>query len=392
MSLFTRRSSPGQTADQLIPDRPAGRAGTVSVTSDTALRHSAVWACLRLRANLISTMPVDLYRRVNGVQVELPKPPVLVNPGGERVDMQEWLYSTQFDLDRAGNAFGLITAKDGLGFPARIDLVPVAETSVRVKDGKLTYRIGGKEYDPSEVWHEKQYTVSGLPVGLSPVAYAAWSISEYLSVQDFALGWFGNGGIPQAHLRNTVKKTLKPEESAAVKKVFKAATQGGDMFVSGADWEYKPIQAEQAGADWIEAKNYGIADIARFFDCPGDLIDAAVTTGNITYASITQRNLQMLIMHLQPAIARRENALSKVSSRPRFVKLNTDALLRMDPATRAQTIKTRLDSRTLTLSEARALEDLPPLTEADIAEFDRVYGPPKTAAPTGATAPTGAQT
>lgn len=391
-----RRSLPMPTAAELIPRRPpASGTGTAVVTNETALRHSAVWACLRLRANLVSTMPVDLYRRVAGVQVEVPKPPVLINPGGERVDMQEWLYSSQFDLDRSGNTVGLITARDGLGLPARIELQPIADVAVRVRDGVLKYRIGGVDYDPPEVWHEKQYTVAGLPVGLSPVAYAAWSIGEYLSIQEFALDWFGNGAVPAAQLRNK-SKTITDPQAATVKERFKAAVAGRDIFVTGSDWEYQMIQAEQAGSSWIEAKNFGIADIARFFDCPGDLIDAAVSTGNITYASITQRNLQFLIMHLGPAVARRENALSKLTSRPRFVKLNTDALLRMDPKTRADTLKVRLDSRTLTPTEARALEDLPPLTEADMAEFDRVYGPPKSTptgtAPAGPTAPTGATT
>jgi HK97 family phage portal protein len=401
VSLFSRRSAgwPGATADELIPRRPPLAAGTAgAVTPETALRHSAVWACLRLRANLISTMPVDLYRKVQGVQVEVPKPPVLMNPGGERVDMQEWLYSSQFDLDRSGNAVGLITARDGMGFPARIELVPIAEVSVRMKGGVLKYRIAGTDYDPSEVWHEKQYTVSGLPVGLSPVAYAAWSIGEYLSIQDFAASWYGNGAIPQAHLRNTVKKTLTQDEAAAVKRTFKTAVEGGDMFVSGADWEYKPITAEQTGNAWIEAKNFSIADIARFFDVPGDLIDAAVSTGNITYANVTQRNLQFLIMHLGPAIIRRENALSRLTSRPRFVKLNTDALLRMDPATRATTTKTRIDSRTLAPSEARELEDLRPFTDEQVAEFDRLFGPAKAApaknppAPQPGSPPEGAST
>lgn len=387
--LFSRRTStvtgpnPGD-----IPPRPTARPGVVPVTKETALRHSAVWACLRLRANLISTMPVDVYRKVGGVSVEVPKPPVLINPGGERVKMHEWLYSSQFDLDRAGNAIGLITARDGLGLPARIELQPLDGLVLRKRKGALKYVIGGKEYDPSEVWHEKQYTVAGLEVGLSPIAYAAWSISEYLSIQDFALDWFGSGGIPAAQLRNTAK-TVEPDEGAVVKERFKAATAGRDLFVTGNDWEYSPIQAEETGNAWIEAKNFGIGDIARFLDCPGDLIDAAVSTGSITYASITQRNLQFLIMHLGPAVFRRETALSDLTSRPRFVKLNSNALLRMDPAARAQALKTRIDSRTLTPDEARALEDLPPLTEDQKALFDRLFGGPKT--PPTPTAPDGNQ-
>lgn len=376
MSLFSRRAQPGQSAAELIPPRPASRAGSVSVTNETALRHSAVWACLRLRANLLSTMPVDLYRRVDGVQIEVTKPPVLVTPGGERVDMQEWLYSSQFDLDRAGNVFGLITAKDGFGLPARIDLVPLAEVSVIIRKGELSkYRIAGTKYDPAQVWHERQYTVAGMHVGLSPIAYAAWSIGEYLSVQEFALDWFGGGAIPSGHLKNTAK-TISPSEAATAKTRFKASVASRDLFVTGSDWEYSMIQAEAAGADWIEAKRFGVGDIARFFDCPGDLIDAAVSTGSITYASVTQRNLQFLIMHLGPAVVRRENALNRLTPRPRYVKLNTDALLRMDPQGRAMALKTQIDARTLTPNEARELEDRPPLTPDQLAEFDRLFGSP----------------
>lgn len=374
------------TAADLIPPRPPlAPVGGVVVTDQAALRHSAVWASLRLRANLISTLPVDAYRRIklpgepgDGYQLPLAKPPVLVNPGGERVGLKEWLYSSQFDLDRAGNTFGLITERDGVGLPRRIDLVPYSEVAVRCEKGELVkYRIAGVEHAPRDVWHEKQYTVAGLHVGLSPVAYAAWSIGEYLSVQQFATDWFGSGAVPAGHLKNTAK-VINPKDAASVKERFKASVQGRDLFVTGSDWEYSMLQAEAAGSDWLEAKNYGIADIARFFDVPGDLIDAAVTSGNITYANVTQRNLQFLIMHLGPAITRREDALSSLLPSPRYVKFNTDALLRMDPQTRAATIAARIDSRTLAPSEAREIEDLPPLTEDQMAEYDRLFGSPRT--------------
>jgi HK97 family phage portal protein len=362
----------------------------VVVTDETALRHSAVWACLRLRANLVSTMPVDVYRRVGEMKVEVPKPPVLINPGGERVGMMEWLYSTQFDLDRAGNAFGLITARDGLNLPARIELVPLADVTVRQKNGVVSYRIGQQEYAANEVWHERQYTMAGLAVGLSPIAYAAWSIGEYLSIQQFALDWFGNGAVPSAHLKNTAK-TINPDQAEETKRRFKAATSNQDLFVTGNDWEYNMIQAEAAGSEWLEAKRYGIGDIARFLDCPGDLIDAAAG-GSMTYANITQRNLQLLVMHLGPAIVRREDALSSLTSRPRFVKLNTDALLRMDPQTRAAMLRTQIESRQLAPSEARELEDRQPFTESQLSEFDRLFGTKNPAPTAGASAPTGATT
>jgi HK97 family phage portal protein len=360
------------TAGDLIPPRPVGYKGTQLVTPDTAMRHSAVWACLRLRANLISTLPVDTYRRVDGRQVAVPNSAVLVNPGGDRVNILEWLYSTQVDLDRAGNCFGVITQTDGYGFPARIDLVPLASVTVRARGADIIgYKIDQTEYSPEQIWHEKQYTLPGLHVGLSPVAYGAWTIGEYLSIQEFATDWFNKGGIPAAELKNTAR-TLDAGEASTVKQYFKSAVSAGDLFVHGSDWEYKMIQAEQTGSTWIEAKQYGLLDIARFFDCPGDLIDAAVSGQAITYATITQRNLQMLIMHLGPAIARREAALTGLTPQPRYVKLNTNALLRMDPAARAGMIKTQIDGRWLAPSEARELEDRAPFTASQIAEFDEL--------------------
>jgi HK97 family phage portal protein len=371
-------------AGALIPTRSAQQAGAVTVNNDTAMRHSAVWACLRLRADLVSTMPVDVYRRVNGLQVEVSKPPILVNPGGNRVDLCEWLYSSQVDLDRAGNVIGLITEVNALGLPARIDLQMLSECSVQSVKGKLTYRIGGVSYDPSKIWHERQYTVSGLEVGLSPVAYAAWSIGEYLSIQDFALSWFGGGAVPKARMKNTAK-TVTPTEAEAVKSRYRATQSNGDIFVHGADWEFEFMQAQNAGMEWIEGKRYGVTDIARFFGVPGDLIEAAVSTGTITYANISQRNLQFLIMNLQPAIVRRERRLSQLVGQPRYVKFNTDALLRMDPETRAKVNAVKIASRQMTPSEARELDELPPYTPEQLQEFTDLFGPPKVA-PTAAPA------
>jgi HK97 family phage portal protein len=389
VSLFAKRAAT-ITAGELIPGRMGVRRGTVAVNNETALRHSAVWACLRLRANLVSTMPVDLYRRVLGQQVEMTKPPVLTNPGGEKVGMGEWLYSTQFDLDRSGNCFGLITQTDGRNLPARIELLSLGDVTVVVKDGVIRYRVGGEMLDAEKVWHEKQYTVAGLHVGLSPVAYAAWSIGEYLSIQDFALDWFGNSTVPMAQLKNTAK-TLTADEALAHKERFQTSVQSGQPWVTGNDWEYNALTSASKSTEWIEGKQFGIGDVARFFDCPGDLIDAAVSGGSITYANITQRNLQFLIMHLQPAVTRRENALTTLTPRPQFVKLNTDALLRMDPKTRAETIAARIEARTLAPSEARSFEDLPPFTESQLAEFDRLFGAPgaKAPQPLGAAKPTG---
>jgi HK97 family phage portal protein len=363
-----------------LPTRAGGRVG-VSVTSDTALRHSAVWACLRLRADLVSTTPLDVFRRVAGVQVEMVKPRLLVSTGGDRVDVNEWLYSSQFDLDRFGNAFGVITERDGLGFPQRIDLVEASSVTVCVEKGNLShYRIGNRDYDPRDIWHEKQFTSSGLHVGLSPIMYAAYSIGTYLSAQEFALDWFDSGAAPTGHLRNTLKPKLDRKEAETVKATFKNATAKRDIFVTGRDWEYAMSAVPANTTMFLEEMKYGIGDVCRFLGTPGDLIDAETGASNVTYANVTQRNLQLLVMNLGPAYNRRERALSRALPSERYAKFATDALLRMDPDARSKKLLAEVAGRLLAPSEARELENRPPFTDSQLAEFDRLW-PAKASTP-----------
>lgn len=368
MSLLFSRGS--VTAADLIPRRSERTARTRVIAADEAMRSSAVWACLRLRADLISTSPVDCYRKVERRAVEVPSPPVLVNPGGAKVDIAEWLYSTQVDLDRFGNCFGLITARDGLGFPARVDLLAGESVTVKTTDGQITeFRSGAKSYDPTQIWHEKQYTVAGLPIGLSPIAAAALSLRTYLSAQEFAADWFGGGAVPSSHLKNTAK-TLNSDEATKVKDRFNASVRTGDVFVTGNDWEYEMLGAKASESSFLESMRFGIPDICRYLGVPADMIDGGETGGSITYANVTQRNLQLLIMNLGPAVTRREKALSLLLPKPRFVKLNTDAVvLRMDPKSRADMNAILLESKQRAPSEVREKDDLPPFTPEQIAEI-----------------------
>lgn len=384
MTLFRRQTR--AAGDSLLHGVPVPRraaAGT-AVTNDSALRHDAVWACLTLRADLVSTFPVDVFRNVEGIATEVRKPPVLISPGGEQWPWVMWCWATQFDLDRAGNTIGLITEVDGDGRPARIDLQDINKCVAIRKRGEtqLRYRIDGVEYPASKVWHERQYAVAGSDIGLSPIAMAAWLLSEQASIQDFVAGWYGNGGVPKATLKNKARKIL-PGEATIMKDRFKATMTHGDVFVTGTDWEYNFLQAQQVGNEWLEARKASVPQIANFLGCPADLINGAVSGQSITYSNITTKNLQFLITKLGPAIIRREAMFSnRLVSGPRYVKLNSDALLRMDPETREKVIKSKLESKQITTTEARALENRPPLTLEQLAEMETMAAiGAKTAAP-----------
>jgi len=388
VSLFVRERRDFLFPPEPLPSRVSGnRGGVVPVTSDTAKQHSGVWACLRLRSDLVSTMPLYNTRQVamdsGSIRVTIPSPPILTMPGGENCDITEWLAATQWDLDEVGNTFGIITQVNGYGLPQRIELQDRNSVRVVVKGGHLAgYRINGKWYDPAQVWHEKQFPQSGHPVGLSPLAHSAMAISEYLSAQQFTLQWFTDGGIPAAMLKNTAK-TLKPEEAGQVKRTFKQSVANRDIFVTGADWEYSMIQADLSNVQFLESRRVSILDSARYFGVPADLIDAESTNkGAIKYQNITQKNLELLLINLQPALVRRERALGRALPSAQTPYFDADALLRMDPAVLAGVLQARINSHTLAPSEARATYyNLPPLTASQEDEFASLSPLPPVAGP-----------
>ena len=382
MSLFFDRAAT-MTAGEMIGDRTRGRrTGGGRVELDQARRVSAWWAAQRLRADLISTMPVDVFRRVGGVQIEQKKGPLFITPEGSGSLWCEWMYSTTIDLDSVGNTVGIISAVDGFGLPSVIELQPSSDVTVRCsKSGVVDYKIGAKAYKSSQIWHEKQHTVSGSPVGLSPLAHAALALNPGLSAAQFALDWFQNSTVPAAHLRNSAR-TLNREEATKVKESFKASLASGDVFVSGNDWEYNMLAAKASESQFIETMKVSGADAARYLGVPGDMIDIPVEGSALTYANITQRNLQLFIINIGPAIARREAAFStRLLPQPRYAKLNANALLRMDLAGRYEAYGVGIDKRFIAPSEARFLEDLPPFTPDQLAEFALLF-PNKAAAPT----------
>lgn len=379
-STAARDASFDAMAD-VVARRHRGVGGSVPVTPDTAQHHSAYWAALRLRANLVSSLPVDGYRRMPGtnVQVTAPLSPLFETPSGPGSYWDEWAWATQYDLDRYGITVGLITERFTSGLPARIDLLPAGEVTIRGKGWDIT-RVShrGEAWTGAQltdVYIEHQYRLAGIPVGLCPIAAAAWSISTHLSASQFMLDYFGSGAFPSGVLRNKVHN-VPPQESNAVRDRFMASISDRGPAVFGKDWEWSPAAAPEAAEAWLRQQQASAVDLARYIDIPADLIDAAITGQSITYANMTQRNTQALVMSLGPTLRRREQRWSRLLPQPRFVRTNVDAFLRMDPATRADVLNKAIAARRLAPSEVRELDNREPFTPEQLAEFAALFGDP----------------
>ncbi len=375
MSVFRRVKRDATPAD-LIPARSASSTG---VTTSTAIRQSVVWSASSLHAAVESMMPVDVFRMRDGIKAPAPTPPVLVYPSsfadGHFDTVAEWLYARRMSLQQWGNCFGEITAVNALGVPAQIQLVPADDVALKVKDRRIVeYRFGKTVMPAERVWHDRANLVAGVPHGLSPIAYAMVAIETSARARRFANEWFQASPRPGGHMKNTAK-VLMPGQASAIKSHFLESQEDGGLLVTGSDWTFTPLAARAVEAGFIDSMGYGDVELCRFMNVPASLIDVAVQgAASLTYQNITQKNLDFLVTRMGPELAATDTALSKLTPKPHFVRLNRAAFLAMDPTARAELMKTQIDSRQRTPSELRALEDQPPYTEADYAEFDRLFG------------------
>jgi HK97 family phage portal protein len=265
---FTRRTEDRalwQVGDPLMPSTYAG----VGVNADSAMRLSAVWACVRLLADCVSTLPVDVYRQ--GEQTPLATlPPLRTQPAAD-ADLGDWLYMLMASLLLRGNGYGTITARGGAALlPSQVDLAHpdfVVPPNLTDPPSQRVYRINGVEYEPADVFHVRAYRMPGSLVGLSPVQYAKQAIGLGLAAEKFGAQFFGDSAIPSGVL--TTNQQINYEEARTIKERWKFAfSNKREIAVMGGDLRFQPITIAPEESQFLDTTKANVATICRFYGVP----------------------------------------------------------------------------------------------------------------------------
>jgi HK97 family phage portal protein len=373
MGLFRRDvESRRMSADEMIAavnDRR--RFGTlapqVSVTVDSAMRLSAVWACIRLLAGVGSTLPLDTYRTIGGTANEVRRPALFDQPS-PGVALPTWLYQVWASLLTDGNAYGVATSFGANSYPASVEILDPSLVSWRSDpDTGWVALVDGKPVDRwpnGPLWHVPLFTMPGTPFGLSPVQNARQSIAAGLAAESFGSQFFTAGGTPNAILYSETE--LSQEQAQGIKAAFtQATTMNREPAVMGAGLRYERIQVSPEEAQFLDTQRFTVEQIARIYGVFPEMIGGATSGSNVTYANREQRAADWLTFGLMPYLIPIEEALSSLVPRPERVKFNVDGLLRADLSTRYNAHGSAIRSGWMSVNEARALEDLAPIANGD---------------------------
>ena len=370
MGLF-RRAAPEQrkfSADDVLAmmnDRR--RTGTMPpvVTTDSAMRLSAVGACIRLLAGLGSTLPLDQQRRRDGLTVDVPRS-VLFDRPQPGVTLSTWLYQVWSSLLTAGNAYGLVTSVGANGYLTTVELLDPSVVQWRAdeRDGWVVTvdRQDMRRYPEGPLWHVPIFTMPGAPYGLSPVQHAKQTIAGGLSAERFGTDFFTGGGTPNAILYSDTE--LTQEQAQGIKSAFVGSTAGNrEPAVMGAGLRYERISVAPDEAQFLDQQRFTVEQIARIYGVAPEMIGGATSGSSVTYANREQRAADFLTFGLMPYLIALEDGLSPLVPGPNRVKFNLDGVLRSDLKTRYEAHAVAITSGFLTVDEVRQIEDRPPLPE-----------------------------
>ena len=346
-------------------------AAGVAVTQESAIGLPVVYRCRSLNADMVSSTPLNCFRRTEKGRVPYPTPRWMESPN-DMMDFGEFIGQMQDSLEADGNAFALKAATAGGQLAGLFPLNPTAVDVERLPSGELAYDIAQdngprKRVYANEMLHIRGFTPAGEVRGVSPIAAMKQAIGLGIAAQQFGAQFFGSG----ANLSGLVEfpgPDPGEEKANRVKELF-ARKHGGlskshaiGILFGGAKWT--PLSVKPEEAQFLETRKSNAAEIAAAYGVPSWMVtDAEGAKGYVTGLYATM--YIWLLTGINPRFVRVERALSALMPPAVYVKFNRNAFLAMDPNDRANFYAAGLRDRWLVPNEVREKEDMDPLDGGD---------------------------
>lgn len=334
-----------------------------------ALKLVPVYAATNLIADSWASSPWASYDDSAGVPKKAgQQPQLLTNPAPGKLDVFSWRFQAATSCLLRGNAYGLIIEADGRGVPSKVRWLHPDDVTVDEESGRAEYYWKGRLLNSADVIHVPMYTLPGSVVGLSPISLFKLQIETGTQAQTFGRNFFKRGTVPPGWLKY-LPRGLTPEQSVEAKRRFLASVSASEPMVSGNDWEYTPITVPAGEAQFLAGINATANQIAAVFRVAPEDVGGHSQGSTLTYKNLEQDQIRFNTRTLRPLAERFESVFDRYLPAGEYIKTNLDASARADLKTRSEAHEIGIRAGYTTIDEARALEERPPLTETERAQF-----------------------
>lgn len=338
----------------------------VPVTFDSAMQLSAVWACVKLLAETVSSLPITVYKKTeNGRKIAQNHELTLLFSGkvNKYQTKNEFFETVLLNLMTSGNAYCL---KQKIG-DRLVGLLPLMSAQVETEllsDGsvihKYTEGANVTVFASDSIWHLKLMG-NGI-IGMSPLDYQRNTLGIAQAAESAVTKIYRNGAKPSGVL--TIDKFLTEDQRKLVRDNFANLTEGTNdrLMVLEGGMKFDAISLSPQDIELLSSRKFQIAEICRWYGVPSVMIND--TDSSTVWGSGIEQIVQGFYkLTLRPTIEKIEssiicNLMSPSETQKYEVEFDFNALTRSDLKTRYEAYRIGVHGGFIKPNEIRRMEGM----------------------------------
>lgn len=353
------------------------------VNERTAMQTTAVYACVRILAEAIASLPLHVYEYQDdgGKKLVHDHPLYYLLHDEPNPEMTSFVFreTLMSHLLIWGNAYAQII-RDGAG--RVLGLYPLLPDKMEVQrdDRGNIYYVYSRNSDENPMFKEygniklKAEDVLHIPglgfdglIGYSPIAMAKNAVGMTLACEEYGASFFANGANPGGVLEHpgVLKDPSKVRESW--NSVYRGVNNAHKIAVLEEGMKYQQIGIPPEEAQFLETRKFQINEIARLYRIPPHMVG---DLDKSSFSNIEQQSLEFVKYTLNPWVIRWEQSLQRSLLLPGekgkyFIKLNVDGLLRGDYQSRMNGYAVGRQNGWFSANDIREMENMNPIPDEE---------------------------
>lgn len=355
------------TEERMWDDDGGSRnAAGVRIDPNNAHTVAAVFACLRVIAETVASLPLHVLERTPGggkrIVRELPLYRQLHSQPNAWQTSFEWREQAVFHIGLWGDAFSELKAGQ------IVPLHPSRMKVERIENGKIRYKFRedkGTEtiYSNEQILQIRGPSDDGIN-GMSIVEECKDAIALARACELHGARFFAAGARPGFVLSTDGNLNAEARESLRSQWDRRHGGVGNShntAVLTGGLKPYEIPQSSNSDAQFLELRRYQLEEIARLFRCPGWLLGVG--------SSSPQSEMEFVTHTILPWLRRFESAFMRdlIEDDDRYlIEFDVRGLLRGDSSSRSAYYRAMWDIGVLNTDDIRELENMDPVEGGDV--------------------------
>ena len=374
--LFRARDEPRPTdAVSATPVFYFGTSGSgKSVTARTAIQVSTVYACVRVIAETVASLPLHVYESTDKGSRKATEHAlyrILHDEPNTEMTSFVWRETMLTHLLLHGNSYSQIL-RNGRGHILGLyPLLPDRMEVDRDSSGKLTYTYTTTEgrthrLRPEDVLHIPGLGFDGV-IGYSPIALEKNAIGLGIAAEEYGSKFFAHGANPSGVLThpNTVKDPSRLRESW--NNAYGGSANSGKVAILEEGMKFERISLPNNEAQFLETRRFQVEEICRIYRVPPHLVG---DLEHATFSNIEHQSISFAVHTIRPWLVRIEQSVNRqlFSEKEKghfYSQFNIDGLMRGDYKSRMEGYAIARQNGWMCVNDIRELENQNPISEEE---------------------------